>query len=126
MKILVANEQEKDLLRRFIKCLHETDSFDDIENNDHIGDKEEDFLSTDEHKLIAENLFYGIVMVDESIDELTFEDDTCITGTCKKCGVQTEGTSDGETISYSEYLDSISEERQKNWLCETCYRKEHK
>jgi hypothetical protein len=124
MKILVANEQEKDLLRRFIKCLHETDSFDDIENNDHIGDIEEYFLSTDEHKLIAENLFYGIVMVDESIDELTFEDDTCITGTCKKCGIQTEGTSNGDTVTYSEYLNSRSKERQNNWICESCYLEE--
>jgi hypothetical protein len=117
MKIVVANEKEKELIMNFIKAMQDLDMFNEMESLDHS--EERIYLSTDQYRVISDNLHS--VEIDKNEEEMTFDDDTCITGTCKKCGVTTEGTSNGDSITYVEYLRSRSEEQQSTWLCETCY-----
>jgi len=124
MQIIVNNEKEKDLIKRFIKALVELDGIEEVERIDHEGDLDETYVWSDEYRLIGENLCGIKIIIDNSIREMEFDDSSVITGQCVICGVHTEGTANDDDITYSEYLSYMSKEQQDNWKCETCYLKE--
>lgn len=123
MRIVVQNEKEKELIRRFIRVLVEMDAIEEVEKLDHdtTGCIDVIFLQSDEYRLIRENLHSGMIHIDQTINEMTFDDSSIITGTCSKCETVTEGTSNDDDITYTEYLEYNSKEKQDNWLCESCY-----
>lgn len=127
MKIIVQNEKEKDLIKRFVDLLTEDYGLDALEIHDDEMSKYPDEiprLNADECKLLYEEFRDRSITIDENIEEMLFENDDVITGTCKVCGIQTCGRVNGESVTYSDYLHSMSKEQQDNWLCLTCYEKQ--
>jgi hypothetical protein len=121
MKIIVKNDKERDLIKRFIKALVELDGIEEVEKIDHEGDLDETYVWSDEYRLIREELSTVKIDIDEYIKEMTFDDSSVVIGKCMNCGVQTEGTSNDEEITYSEYLYYMSDEIQNTWKCEKCF-----
>lgn len=127
MRIIVQNEQEKELIKRFVNILTKDGGLDALEiHDDEISTEQDCFtrLNTDEYRLLYEELRDRVITIDENIEEMLFEDDDVITGTCKICGIPTCGRVNGEPVTYSDYLHSMSKEQQDNWLCLTCYKKQ--
>ncbi|WP_276918677.1 hypothetical protein [Aneurinibacillus aneurinilyticus] len=127
MKIIVQNEKEKDLIKRFVDLLTEYYGLDALEIHDDEMSKYPDEiprLNADEYKLLYEEFRDRSITIDENIEEMLFENDDVITGTCKVCGIQTCGRVNGESVTYSDYLHSMSKEQQDKWLCLTCYEKQ--
>lgn len=127
MKIVVQNEKEKELLKRFVDLLIKDDGLDALEIHDgELANDSGEFqrLNTDEYKLLYEEFRDRSITIDENIEEMLFENDDVITGTCKVCGIPTCGRVNDEPVTYSDYLHSMSKEQQDNWLCLTCYEKQ--
>ena len=120
MKILVNNEKEQDLVRRFLKSMRELDMISELLDRDQ--DCKTEFLNSDESHFFDDMLLNACVEIDPSVAEL-FAEHHILTGTCAVCGQETEGTIDGNDISYSDYLDSQSLEIQGDWRCESCWGK---
>ena len=121
MKVIVNNEKEKELLEKLFDVMYELDGISALENID--NEEKPAYLQSDEYRLIQDNLGKNAIVVDDREQEMFFDDDDCITGTCVSCKTATMGTSNGDAVSYSEYLRLMSIESQLNWLCEDCYNK---
>ncbi len=123
MKIIVRNEDEQKLIQRFVDALHE-DLLSHMEESDHkwaSENNQDPYLWSDEYQFIQESLFEVKVEVDPSEKSLYVEDSSVITGNCSVCDAYTEGTIDGGSVTYEEYVHLMSEETRKDWLCETCW-----
>ena len=55
MKIIVANQKEKELMMNFIRAMHDLDMFSEIENTDHSEDNV--YLTTDQYRVISDNFY---------------------------------------------------------------------
>ncbi len=125
MKIVVNNEQEKELVYRFLRAVNELDLLEDFEKVDeeYATEKSPQFLSSAEYTLLRDNLhiLYTEIEVDETIKQMEFDDNNIVQGTCVDCGVHTEGFADGRTISYKEYLEIMND--TENNRCEDCYQR---
>jgi hypothetical protein len=127
MKIIVSSKQEKDLIKRFLTAMREMDGIDTIISLDaEVADGEDEFyFKTDDEKFLEDAINSAKIEIDEKIYPLCIEHYQ-ITGTCVICGTQTEGTIDGEDVSYDDYLDMMSPQHLKEWKCESCLEKERR
>jgi len=122
MKILVNNQDEANMAEEFLTALHE-EMLDYIQEQDHTqSDSKGMYLSSDQYDFLRDGIYHAEVIINNTVREMVIEPYN-ICGICSKCGTNTSGTIDGNDISYSEYLDMMSEDRLKSWLCETCWYK---
>lgn len=112
MRIVVNNKQEKKLFEKFFRVLGDSRVFDVMANLD--GDPKDL-----KHWILESELLTTTVTVDKAEPGIVVDPDL-VTGTCRICGCQTEGTEDGEGITYSEYLWFVSPAAQAEWLCGDC------
>ncbi|ARF70706.1 hypothetical protein B7C51_24850 (plasmid) [Paenibacillus larvae subsp. pulvifaciens] len=127
MKIIVNNEDEQNLIQRFIDALNEM-WLNEMESADHKWaheHNEEPNLGSEEYMFIDGGLYEAKVEIEPREKPLIVYDDDIITGECSICGAHTVGTIDGCSIDYEEYLRLTSEESRKIWKCETCWGKGH-
>jgi hypothetical protein len=120
MKIIVESEAEKELMGRFLEVIN---SCDVISSEIQAVDKsfpEEQLVNSVEYDFIEEGFFRCKIEVGKTAP--MEQEDTVITGTCIVCGCETEGTVDGDDISYEEYLEY--EKQRDTWKCENCLNKE--
>jgi hypothetical protein len=121
MKIIVSSELEKGLVKRFLTAMRDLDMVDELAKSD--TECETEYLESDDQYFIEDMISNAKIEIDEKVQPLYIEN-YHITGTCTKCGTFTEGTVDGEDISYDDWMDQTSEEAQKTWLCEDCMNRE--
>lgn len=123
--IIVQNDTEKELLKKWIDHMRDT-GLDVLESDDHDYSAEHDCdqaLQSDEWQVISNSLCgWCNIEVNPNEPEMEFDDTECVTGKCVVCGEWTTGTED-DRLTYSDYLHYLSDEQQKKWLCEDCYRK---
>jgi hypothetical protein len=128
MKIVVANQAEKDLIKRLLNVMHEFDILDYIHEQttkeiDPLkgSNTNDDFIIwSDEANILREELYLPFIEIDEKIRDIRVEGEL-ITGTCKFCGIETMGIGeDAEDCTYEEYVKYQSEESQKKWRCTEC------
>jgi hypothetical protein len=123
MKILVNNDKEKELVKRFLIAMRELDGIDGIvELDEKTADGDDLYFQADDRLFLEDAINNAKVEVNEKVYPLCVEH-YHVTGTCVDCGTQTEGTVDGEDISYEDYLEMTSPERLKEWKCESCQNK---
>lgn len=124
MKIIVANEQEKALIKRFLKAMKELDGVDTIvELDTETASGDEQYFEGDDRIFLEDAISYAVVEVDETVSDICVEHHH-LTGTCSVCGTQTEGTEDGDDISYADYLEMTSPEAMKEWKCYECWQQD--
>lgn len=118
MKIIVANDQEKQFIDKFVKELIEFDIAQEL--HDVSSEYDGDF-GADEVRIIEWALKQARIEIDLEASNIMLEDDSLITGICRFCGKQTQGMEDYEEKTYAEYVHMMSEEQQKKWQCYDCY-----
>lgn len=124
MKIVVSNEQERQMIHRFLRAINELDILNDLEEIDaeYANEKSPMFLSSAEYTLLRDNLhIFTKIEVDSNEKQLAFDDNNIVQGACVDCGAHTEGFADARTITYKDYLEIIND--TENTRCEDCYQK---
>jgi hypothetical protein len=115
MKIVVNNEQERLLARKFINAINEYCSIEEV--------IDPEFLDHNQCRILRYELAHQRVVVDQLEPEIILEDTDFITGTCRICGCRTSGVyEDYGVVTYSNYLQLMSPEEQSNWICDECQR----
>jgi len=120
MIITVNNEEEKILVEKLLVALHDEmlDAIEEIDNRTAgvVGY----YLLSNEYDFLRDGIHNASVNINSTIREMAIE--ACnITGTCSKCGVLTEGTIDGNMVTYQDYLNYQTVEAEESWLCESCW-----
>jgi len=123
LKIVVANQAEKELLKRFVKGMSDLSIYDEFHKID-VECLEEKCYFPDCRELdILEGAFNdAMIEVDESESDIYLEENSIITGTCRFCKVGTTGMENDDDISYTDYLKMMSQEEQEKWACSECFR----
>lgn len=111
MKIMVANELERKIVKEFIEYLsdYDIDCLPELERYN-LDSTDKEFLTNgfnDAHVEIGET--HDMQISDENI-----------TGICVKCGASTNGLIDGESVNMEEYESITSDGSREDWLCLTC------
>ena len=124
MKIIVNNESEQKLLRRFLDLMHDLDGVEEMSKIDDEFDdaNESTYLEGGDALFLERAVLEAKVVIDNSESPICIEHDN-LQGTCAVCGTATDGTIDGDDISYDEWLDYHSESGLKQWKCEGCLNK---
>lgn len=126
MKIIVNNEKEQALIKKFIKEFRECDIAHEIHR---ISCEDEPLagLGSDEATIIDFAFDQCRIVVDEQEKSILLEEDDMVTGTCVVCGTKTHGMSDCyDDITYEQYIDMMSSEEQEKWLCEECFQEKER
>lgn len=113
-RFLVSTEDEERLMAPCLRALKDGGA----KNFDEWCDmtQEAGFLSE-----ALEYLNQADIEVDPAVIEINLLDDSIIYGTCRFCGVQTEGLGDDcYDLTYSRYLELNSPKVQAAWHCESC------
>lgn len=121
MKIIVNNDSEKKLLRRFLDAMHDLDGIEALTKMDGEYD-DKPCLEGDDELFLRQAIYEATVVVDDTVPQICVEHWN-LQGACVVCGGATDGTIDGDDISYDEWLDYTSESGRKSWKCEGCYGK---
>ncbi|EIW20731.1 MULTISPECIES: hypothetical protein [Pelosinus] len=122
MKIIVNSENEKKLLERFFEAMHDLDMVEELNEIDQKTCGDDTYLDSYDEIFLRQAICDVSVMVDSSVQEIYVEHYN-LQGKCVDCGIITEGTIDGEDISYDEWMDKTSDESVKSWKCESCFNK---
>lgn len=115
MKIIVATELEKTLIEKFIDQVNLGEQLDQLE------DVENDGLDSVEITIIENGFLEAKVELGKT-DEMSI-DDSHLFGTCTTCGAHTEGTIDGDDITYDDWIAYNLKESLATWECESCINK---
>ncbi|PZM62593.1 hypothetical protein [Paenibacillus dendritiformis] len=123
MKIVVANESEARLMRDYLTTMHELGIIDLMEEEDG-SHPDEQVLNANDYRAIRDAVAGDQikVVVDAEEDDICYEDNDFIVGTCIRCGTETQGLIDPETVTYERYLKMM--DNQKDWHCYECQRKQ--
>lgn len=125
MKIIVANQAEKDLIMRLLNVIHEFDILEYIaeqttKENGPLDGNNDFIIQEDEADILREETCYPRIEIDKNESDIRVRSEL-ITGTCRFCGLETTGIGeDCEGCTYEEYVDYQSEEKQKSWHCTEC------
>ncbi|GBF73149.1 hypothetical protein PA598K_01434 [Paenibacillus sp. 598K] len=128
MRIIVNNQHEATLIKKFLDAAHELGIADLMEQEDATSSQEaneQQLLNSSDYRIVAEAIFWGgpKIEVDASEDELRYEDDDWVTGTCIHCGSETMGTGDGmDPLTYERWIEMNSAESRKKWRCDSCHK----
>lgn len=125
MKIIVNNEKEKEIIERFLSALeeHMLDVI-RIEDDKYASDNnDEAYLLPEMYDFLLDGIVNCKIECDEKVSEM-YTEHYNITGKCVECEKNTEGTFDGNDVSYLEYLEYYDTKSINSWKCETCYFKE--
>lgn len=117
MKIIVSSKAEKELMQKFIEIINDCCCIEDIEEDDN-DTSEVPVISHDEYRFIENGFNNCKVEVNESIQSMT-QEHHIVGGTCQVCRQEISGMTDGEDITYDEYLEIMSEKM----ICEDCIKK---
>lgn len=122
MKILVNNQTEANLVETFLMALRE-EMLDSIQTIDHANASTSGFyLSSEDYEFLEDGVYHAEIVINDTVREMSIEPYN-ITGVCVKCGIVTDGTIDGNLITYQEFLDMLTTASQESWLCESCWYK---
>lgn len=125
MRIVVSNEQEADLIRRFLNDGHEHSIMDLLKSEIAKYPDDQPELEGEDFRILAEAVFWGgpTIEIDLKEEELRFEDDDWVTGKCIHCGTHTIGSANDEPLTYSGWKWLDSPETRVKWRCEECARR---
>lgn len=123
MKIIVSSVAEQELMKRFIEFFNDIDGSELVEDIDH-EDLENLIIESDEYQFIRDG--FNCCKIEVGDTNRMETEHYIVTGTCSKCGEQTEGTEDGHYVGYDDYLTYMSLESQTAWLCSQCIDRERK
>jgi hypothetical protein len=118
MKIIVSSEAEKELIKRFLSAMYDLDIIDELVKIDNDCGDGDTYLKSGDALFLREAMNDAAIVVGDASP--LYVEHYNLTGTCVNCGTVTEGTTDGDDISYDDWLEQTSDERMKNWKCETC------
>jgi len=118
MRIIVNNKKEEELVERFLTLAHDYNLIDELEDID----KEccEQSMLEGDTIFLESAICDALVMVEPDVPPICIDSDS-VDGVCVTCGALTNGTFNGEEMSYEDYLDMKSSD--SNWQCEECYNK---
>lgn len=125
MRIIVNNEQEADLIRRFLDDGHEHSIMDLLQAEIAKYPEDQPELEGADFRILAEAVFWGNpkIIVDQKEEEMRFEDDDWVTGYCVHCYTHTTGSSNGDPLTYGTWKWLDSHETRSKWRCEDCAKK---
>lgn len=126
MRIIVQNQAEEELMHKFLSAIHELGIIDLMEEEDGKENRLEQILNADDYRILSEAISGDqvSVSVEREEKELYYDEAEFITGTCTKCGEQTQGLYDAFSVTYADAIQMQSTEGQKNWRCYDCREKE--
>lgn len=110
MKIIVASEDEKKLIKIFIDELISSEILEEL-----ISDR----ISNSDIHFIENGYVEAKIEIGET-NPLYIEEDNVI-GICVKCGIKTNGSANGEDVSYEEWVEMNTKESKDNWMCLECF-----
>ncbi|SFM09552.1 hypothetical protein [Pelosinus propionicus] len=128
MKIIVANQAEKDLITRLFNAMHEfgileyihKETTKDTSPRDGTVNDDDFIIWSNEADILREEICYPRIEIDKNESDIKVEGEL-VTGTCRFCGITTRGIGeDSEGCTYEEYVDYQSQESQNNWRCTEC------
>lgn len=125
MRIIVNNQSEADLIKKFLDACHELGVADLMEQEDAEQNGTEQMLDADDYRILGEAVFFETpaIEVDPKESELRYHSDDFVTGTCVHCSTETMGTWMDDPLTYESLKDMNSEEYRKKWRCEDCQKK---
>jgi len=119
MRIVVNNEQERELVKRFLRMTYDNDLFNELERINIENDVHD--LDSAEYQVLEWAFNLAKITIDKTEREMELDETDCITGFCRVCECQTEGMGDcHDDVTYSEYLRLMSADVQAEWICEDC------